>query len=299
MELQQLKYFKTVAEVGKISAAAEFLFISPPALSTSVSRLEKELGMALFDRSGNSIRLNRQGQIFLRYVNQIFASLDCARVELRQSMTQQGQHVAVATMSCNTWIDLIAAFSQEYPHFTLACTSQRISQFEAAGLPPQFSFLLAEDGKNFPDLGDLEQLPLFQDSLVAMVHPDHPIAKAGRVAAAELLDETLFFPVPDYPLYERLRGSFATAGIPMPNGNSQSALVSRHMVADGLGIGFTTAHTGRTMPEGLCYVPITGMEQMWTVALYWRRNRALSEDERQFLDFVERLYLKGVLQHKV
>ena len=113
MELQQLKYFKKVAETEKISAAAESLFISAPARSASVARLEKELGMALFDRSGNSIRLNRQGRILLHYVNQVFASLESARVELRQSMMQQSRHVAVAAMSSNTWIDLIAAFSQE------------------------------------------------------------------------------------------------------------------------------------------------------------------------------------------
>ena len=140
MELQQLKYFKKVAETEKISAAAESLFISAPALSASVARLEKELGMALFDRSGNSIRLNRQGRILLHYVNQVFASLESARVELRQSMMQQSRHVAVAAMSSNTWIDLIAAFSQEYPQFTLACTNQRLSQFEAAGLPSHLAF---------------------------------------------------------------------------------------------------------------------------------------------------------------
>ena len=39
MELLQLKYFKTVAELGKISDAAQVLFISAPALSTSISRL--------------------------------------------------------------------------------------------------------------------------------------------------------------------------------------------------------------------------------------------------------------------
>jgi DNA-binding transcriptional LysR family regulator len=71
------------------------------------------------------------------------------------------------------------------------------------------------------------------------------------------------------------------------------------MVADGMGIGFTTAHTGKTMPEGLCYVPITGMEKTWTVSLYRRRSKRLSEEERQFLEFVERLYLKGLRQHKV
>ena len=66
MELQQLKYFKAVAEVGKISDAAESLFISAPALSTSISRLEKELGVQLFDRTNNKISLNIQGQIFLK-----------------------------------------------------------------------------------------------------------------------------------------------------------------------------------------------------------------------------------------
>ena len=73
MELQQLKYFKTVAETGKISDAAQMLFVSAPALSTSISRLEKELGVQLFDRTNNRIILNQQGQILLRYVNQIFS----------------------------------------------------------------------------------------------------------------------------------------------------------------------------------------------------------------------------------
>ena len=64
MELQQLKYFKSVAAIGKISDAAESLYISAPALSTSISRLEKELGTKLFDRTSNRITLNAQGQIF-------------------------------------------------------------------------------------------------------------------------------------------------------------------------------------------------------------------------------------------
>jgi DNA-binding transcriptional LysR family regulator len=67
MELQQLKYFKAVAHFGMIADAAQSLFISAPALSTSISRLEKELGVKLFDRTGNRITLNPQGQIFLKH----------------------------------------------------------------------------------------------------------------------------------------------------------------------------------------------------------------------------------------
>ena len=60
MELQQLKYFKTIAEMQKISEAAAALFISAPALSMSISRLEKELGVKLFDRMHNRVTLNEQ-----------------------------------------------------------------------------------------------------------------------------------------------------------------------------------------------------------------------------------------------
>ena len=197
MELLQLKYFKTVAETGKISAAAEALFISAPALSTSISRLEKELGFPLFDRTHNAIRLNRQGQIFLRYVNQVFATLDCARMEMRQSMLLQGQHVSVATLSANVWIDLIAAFSQEYPHFTLSCTSLRLSQFAASGLGPQYSFLLAEydsfivipltlkagDNEAYrPQLGDYAAVVVDNRVFPAIVGDYGPRFKAGEAS---------------------------------------------------------------------------------------------------------------------
>ena len=57
MELLQLKYFKTVAETQKISAAAQALFVSAPALSTAISRLEKELGQY---RSGKNCRAVRK-----------------------------------------------------------------------------------------------------------------------------------------------------------------------------------------------------------------------------------------------
>ena len=298
MELLQLKYFKTVAETGKIATAAESLFISAPALSTSVSRLEKELGMPLFDRTHNAIQLNRQGQIFLRYVNQVFATLDCARGELRQSMLLQGRHVSVATLAANMWIDLITAFSQEYPHFTLSCTSLRLSQYEASGMGPQYSFLLADD-LPAPFAAELDSIPLFSDRLCVILHPDHPLARENTLQLSQLAGENLFLPMQDYPLYERLMHLFEGEKSHLPTGNSYSSLVCRHMVAEGLGISFTTRYTSRTVPEGLCYVPLETAEGPWTVRLYWRKNRKLTEDEEVFRSFVEEFYRQKQNRHKV
>lgn len=299
MELLQLKYFKTVAETEKISAA-EALFISAPALSASISRLEKELGMPLFDRTSNSIHLNRQGQIFLRYVNQVFASLDFAKTELRHSLLPQSHHVSVATLSSNLWVDLISGFSQEHPNFTLTCTSMRLSQFHTGGLPPQYSFLLGEESDGFPLFpGELDSIVLFEDRLAVMTHPDHPLAVKSEVTLAELVGENLLLPMQDYTLYERLMRLFDAHSAPLDGGNSYSSLVGRYMVAEGLGISFATMHTAEVAPEGLRYIPVAGPEAAWKVRLYWRRNRGFSQEEQTFRNFVDAYYCRREPQHKV
>lgn len=50
MELQQLQYFVTTVQAGSVTKAAEILYISQPALSRTLRRLEKELGFSLFER---------------------------------------------------------------------------------------------------------------------------------------------------------------------------------------------------------------------------------------------------------
>lgn len=291
MELQQLKYFKTVAQIGKISDAAQALFISAPALSTSISRLERELGTTLFDRTNNRILLNQQGQIFLRYVDRVFYELDCARMELRSSLLLQHRHVCIASVASTQLVDVITAFSQEYPGFTLQCTSLNRSELINNGLTAQHSFLLASDEDIPPDyVQKLERVYLCHDYPVVMVHPDHPAAKKGYTDLNELANETIFMPFRDYPLYDRLEKLFSDNGIPLPMGNAYSHLVTQQMVAKGLGIAFATKLTGSTPSLSLRYVPIKNDYQPWAMCLYWRKDHQFTEDENIFRDFVIRYY---------
>lgn len=291
MELLQLKYFKTVAELGKISDAAQALFISAPALSTSISRLEKELGVHLFDRTNNRIILNQQGQILLRYVNQILSNLDCAKAELRQSMLLQRQHVCIASVASTQLVDMITAFSQEHPGFTLQCTSLNRFELNSNGLSTQHSFLLAaEDDVPGVFADKLDSVFLFNDHPVVMVHPDHPIAKQGYADLNELTNETIFLPFQDYPLYEHLVRLFNDNNIPLPAGNAYSHLVTQQMVAKGLGIAFATKYTGRTPSLSLRYVPIINNYHPWPSRLYWRKGHAFTKDEQTFKDFIINYY---------
>jgi len=67
MELVQVRYFVTAARFQNLSKAAHILNISQPALSKSISKLEDELGVHLFDRTGKKITLNERGERFLEY----------------------------------------------------------------------------------------------------------------------------------------------------------------------------------------------------------------------------------------
>ena len=65
MEIQQLEYFRVIAECGSLTKAAQTLHTSQPSLSRSLRSLEDELGTPLFDRVGRNIVLNSAGRIAL------------------------------------------------------------------------------------------------------------------------------------------------------------------------------------------------------------------------------------------
>jgi DNA-binding transcriptional LysR family regulator len=68
LELLQFNYFQTVARLEHMTKAAEELHIAQPALSKTISRLESDLGVPLFDRHKRNIMLNAFGRIFLEQV---------------------------------------------------------------------------------------------------------------------------------------------------------------------------------------------------------------------------------------
>ena len=291
MEFLQLKYFKTVAELGKISEAAKALYISTPALSTSISRLEKELGVQLFDRFAKRIELNSQGELFLRYVNQMFDLLECAKSELWQNAIQQRRHIWIATTTSNIWMDLITEFSQACPQYTLSCTNLNLNKLSLGFLSVQYAFVLAaEDDIPSSYASELDSILLFEDRPVVMVHPNHPFASRASVDIHELTKETLFLPMQGTAHYERLVKLFDANNIAFPNATSCSNQFYRNIVEEQMGIAFSTECIGRIDRSNIRYIPIDNLCPPWKMKLYWRNNRSLTEDEAVFKSFAQEFY---------
>lgn len=118
MDLQQLKYFQTVARLEHMTRAADVLNISQPALSKAISQLEHEVGAPLFERVGRAIRLNRYGALFLERTEPITQILDEAKQEIRDLVAPNSGTVAIGfTHSMGTRLvsRAVQAFQKEYP----------------------------------------------------------------------------------------------------------------------------------------------------------------------------------------
>ena len=288
MELLQLKYFKKVAETGKISTAAAALYISSPALSATISRLEKELGMQLFDRHSNRISLNKQGEIFLRYVNQVFTSLECAKTELSQSLMTGGRQVQIAVASAEVWREMLSFFTAAHPEIRLTTTTLSLSQLSGVNLSGQYTFLLAAEG-DLPD-GEWEQRLLFEDQLQLMIHEDNPLAKKARVELKDLVGHRIFLPPRDSAFNRRLTAILQDAGLNPDTFDECADEVRRVMVQDNRGVSFCTRFTDPDGEPCVCYVPIYRDRSRLRQKIYWEKGRVLRPEEQTLLDFMEEFY---------
>ena len=117
MELSQLRYFIAVAELGNMSKAAETLFVSQPNLSTSISRLEEEVGVPLFDRRRGKIALNQNGELLLKSVKKAVAVLDAGVKAVRDQYSGQPAPLSLACMTDDT--DLLSQFVLDNPDINL------------------------------------------------------------------------------------------------------------------------------------------------------------------------------------
>jgi len=206
-------------------------------------------------------------------------------------MMHKGHYVAIASVASTQWIDMVTAFSREYPKFSLHCTSIRRRELASSGLSLQYSFLLAAEA-DIPEMyaDELESEFLFEDHPVVMVHPEHPIAKKESVDLASLMVEKIFLPMQDYSLYDHLLKLYENCSIPFPAGNAYSHLATQRMVSEGLGIAFATSHTALEPSVKLKYVPLSNEYSPWVSRLYWRRGQTFTEDEAVFKDFIVRYY---------
>ena len=108
MEITHLRYFKKTAELEHITKAAQELHVAQPSLSRTISMLEDELKVKLFNRKGKSIELNEYGIIVLNHTNRILKELEAIHREIDDARgwcaaLRKNTAISVCTSCRRTW----------------------------------------------------------------------------------------------------------------------------------------------------------------------------------------------------
>ena len=116
MELLQLKYFCHAAECENFSKTAEHYGVPTSNISSSVRRLENELGKKLFTRSANKLKLNENGRIFLAHVNRALSELNAGMIAVNENDEQPRGELNVLLSSCRRIATkAVERFQKEFP----------------------------------------------------------------------------------------------------------------------------------------------------------------------------------------
>lgn len=190
-----LRSFLVVAAEGTVTAAARRLYVSQPALSAQLRRLERAVGVSLFERQPSGMHLTQAGQAFAPYAERALAALE------------QGLSEAAAANGQGTLRFDVLDDSLQTPRRVVDCLRRRLPgivlELSARGSEEQVRRLrsgqldLALTGKGAPRPG-LHTVPLVDEPLGVALAEGHPLAGQASVLPEQLRSERHYLPAREF-----------------------------------------------------------------------------------------------------
>ncbi|MDX1803282.1 MAG: LysR family transcriptional regulator [Alcanivorax sp.] len=189
--------FMAVAESGSFSAAAERLYITQPAISKRIALLEQQLEARLFDRVGRQIQLTEAGRALLPRARQVLMDVEDMARAIHDLSGEVAGKLRIGTshhIGLHRLPPVLRQFSRDYPQVKLdihfidseeAWEDVLHGELEmgVVTLPPQ------PDERLYSEM-------IWEDPLVFMCAPEHPLAKAGNITLETLTRHSAILPSP-------------------------------------------------------------------------------------------------------
>ncbi|MEM1235081.1 MAG: LysR substrate-binding domain-containing protein [Pseudomonadota bacterium] len=194
LRLRQLRCFATVARMKSFVAAAESLGLTQPAVSRSIRELEQTLGHELFDRSTRGAELTRRGRDFLSAVESGLLQIwQGTKAVVGDIGAQEVVRVGALPNVCSQFLpSIIAAFKAELPNIRVVISPGTNSGL-LSGLRLGETDIVIGRLSSSDDMGGLVFEALYDEPLVFVVRPSHPLA--GKTPGMQdVLEHPLLLP---------------------------------------------------------------------------------------------------------
>lgn len=275
MEIHQLRYFISVAEIGSFTRAAQACYVAQPSLSQQIRKLEEELGQPLFERLGRRVRLTPAGRILYEHAAGILSSLAEARDALRDpSRLREGeiQVAAIPTVAPYLLPRLLRAFTRSFRRAEVTVhedfTAEIVRHCAAGDVDLGIIALPIEDDR-------LAVEPLFSENLLVAIPSKHALARKRRITLEELTKERFVLLSEIHCLGAQVVRMCERQGCtPAVTCRSAQLLTVQELVGLGQGVSLVPEMAARLDRSGkIVYRSLSGAKATRTLAMIWNKRR--------------------------
>ena len=290
MNLQQLYYFKAIAELEHYTRASEALAVSQSSLSHAIHGLEEELGVELFVRSGRNVVLTQYGRMLLPHVARSLETLEAGLAELRHAIEPD---TGIVTLACFPSLaqfipDIIVRYISETQRVNVRIqTNQEATYYELREqiLSGKVNLLFATEIKD----PRIACAPIGEHRLALLVPHGHRLAGLGpqeSVDLKELDGEDLIAYSKQSQLRPQLDAVFRRLGVhPRITMETDQDVIIYGLVGSGRGVAVTPRPLGGT-PYNVNVLPIREDEIRRELYLMWNTEAYMSPAAACFRDFI-------------
>ncbi len=280
MNLQQLITFSTVVAEGSMTAAAEKLYLTQPAVSQQIRNLEDELGVNLLVRGVRQAKPTVQGQMLFDYAKKIIALTQAAQVAVQtlgEGIKGSLRVGALNSLGLYLLSPLVGTFLRHNPKVSLqlfysegpeVLSKLQKGEIDVAILPD----VRGEYGK---DPVDLEERPLLKDE-VWLVASSRGLNASAQASPKDLEERPLALLKGVYPGFDkRLRDLVESRSLRLtPSFETNNVGTMKKVIESGLGWGFVPAHSVRKQVRAgrLTPIEIPELKHNVNVHYYYRKN---------------------------
>jgi LysR family transcriptional regulator, transcription activator of glutamate synthase operon len=293
MELRQLRYLVALADEQHFTRAAAREHIAQPALSQQIRRLEREVGLALVERTTRRVTITEAGRMLVARARRILSEVDAANAEMQGLAGVRTGHVTVGTMHTMGPVDVslaLARFHERHPAVELTVLEQSSEELAE---------MLRDDVLDLAFLSVTERIEsheltlhqLVSEELVAVLPVDHPLAGRRRVRMAELADEQFVSYREGARLRELLTFAAHRAGFePQIKLESNESERIRRLVARGMGVAILPRSDADLSAGTVAVATLVQPSLRRDITLACREGRRLPPAASEFLALSKELF---------
>lgn len=289
MDINYLKEFVVLAEIGNYMRAADALFISQSSLSKHIKALEKEMGLSLFNRSTRKIQLSTYGETLLPFARKIVNLQYQSTVALMNQIDMKQQIVSIGSIPSVApygITDEIIRFQMENKNITVQLCEDESDQLLQMLRQNRFELAFIRDRNE--ESSEFAKIPFAQDHMAAVLRKNHPLANRSSVSLEELKKENFLFLPPESLMFHLCMEECKKAGFtPRVVYSGKRADTILDLVNKGMG-------TTLLMRKPIDYsnrddVSIVDIEPKITtyIQIYYKKDATLSAASKHFISALQ------------